>query len=330
MDDQKFVNDVIQKLNGKISDDAIKIVMDQIRMSMSNYTINAKKEELIVQEGLPQEYQIFLVSKKIEGRSLGTLEQYKMCIESMLSAVQKPLSQITSNDIRLYLYHLQFTHNLSDRTLDCRRLIINVFMKWCCEEGYISSNPCESIRRIHYESKPRVPLSDTQMEQVRNACINLRDKAVIETLYSTGCRCSELANLLIEDVDIDGRQVKLFGKGKKHRLSYLSARATVAINEYLANRNDENPYLIVSKKKPFDKLGNGGIECIVRDIARRAGVENVYPHRIRHTFATDALDRGMDIQDLQSILGHSSTDTTLIYAKLNPAQISHSHKRCIV
>ena len=138
-----------------------------------------------------------------------------------------------------------------------------------------------------------------------------------------------MTGLDIADVDLDSREVKLFGKGKKYRSSYLSARGVLAIEEYLSTRTDDNPALFVSSKRPWSRLGNGGVEWIVTCVAKRAGVNQVFPHRIRHTFATDALNSGMDVTDVQALLGHSSVDTTMIYAKVNPENTHNAHRKYI-
>ena len=326
---EDLIRDAMLRLSGKVLDEELGIICDELRMCMQDYTVSKIGTELAVYESLPKEYEIFLVAKKIEGRRMGTLELYKIRLEDFFHTTGKQMKDITSNDIRIYLYQLQKNRNMSDRTLDSCRLVLNGFFKWCWEEGYIEKNPCASIRPIHYEAKPREPLSDIEMETFRKGCITYRDSAIVETLYSTGCRCSELCNLNREDIDLETREVKLFGKGKKHRSSYLSARGVIAVKDYIRSRTDNNEALFVTTKKPYKRLKNGGIEWIVTCIAKRAGVEDVYPHRIRHTFATDALGRGMDVTDLQALLGHSSVDTTLIYAKVNSDEVANSHHKYI-
>lgn len=326
----KLINDLMVRLSNKLCDSDIQLVCNELRLSLENYVVSRQVTELAVVDQLPECYKAYIVAKKIEGRSPGTLNLYRIVIEDMLRALKMPLEQITSNTIRVYLYRLQKARQISDRTLDCRRTIIKSFFTWLTEEKYIPSNPCIAIKPIHYEVKPCQPLNDIQMERIRRACQSERDIAIVETLYATGCRCSELSNLLISDIDFESREVKLFGKGKKHRVSFLTARAVVAIEKYLETRSDGSPYLFVSLRAPHSNLGPGGIEGVLAKVARAATVDRVYPHRIRHTFATDALDRGMKIQDLQSILGHSSIDTTLIYAKINPQQVKYNHRRFVV
>lgn len=325
----ELLNDLMVELNGKVSDEQLEFICNEVRICAQSYSISKVGTEVAVIEGYPKELEIFLVAKKIEGRSMGTLDLYKSRLEDMFNVIGKPLRDLTSNDLRLYMYNYQVNNGVSDRTLDCCRLVLSSFFKWCFDEGYIDKNPCASIRPIHYEAKPREPLSDLEMETLRRGCVTPRDAAVIETLYCTGCRCSELTGLDRADVDFKTREVKLFGKGKKHRCSYLSARGVIALQEYLESRVDDNDALFVGSKRPWARLGNGGIEWIVTCVAKRSGIEEVYPHRIRHTFATDALDSGMDVTDLQSILGHNSVDTTLIYAKVNPENAHNAHRKHI-
>ena len=327
---EDLVNDIVLKLYNKIDNKELETIVDQIRMCVTDYEVEKKCTDLAVFEGFPKEYQLYLVSKKIEGRSNGTLNLYKLVLENFFATIGKNMRDIASNDIRVYLYNLQQVKQLSDRTLDHRRIILNGFFKWCWEEGYIEKNPCASIKPIHYESKPREPLNDVEMEKMRKACKTPREAAIVEILYSTGCRCSELSNLMISDVNLETREVHLFGKGKKHRTSYLNARALVAIKLYLMQRIDDCPYLICTMRRPWAQLKVGGIEEVVKKIGKRAGIEGIFPHRIRHTFATDALEHGMAVQELQSLLGHSSIDTTMIYAKVKPSEVSHDHHKFII
>lgn len=327
MGTDELLNDLMVELNGNIPDDQLELICNKLRACAQSYSINRVGTEVATIEGYPRELEIFLVAKKIEGRSSGTLNLYKSRLEDMFRVIGKRTQDMSSNDLRLYLYNYQANSNISDRTLDGCRLTLSSFFKWCYDEGYIDKNPCASIRPIHYDAKPREPLNDIEMEMLRKGCVTPRDFAVVETLYSTGCRCSELCGIDKDDVDLTSREVKLFGKGKKYRSSYLSARGVIAVKEYLDSREDTNPALFVSTRKPYNRMSNGGIEWIVTCVATRAGVDNVYPHRIRHTFATDALDSGMDITDVQTLLGHSSIDTTLIYAKVNPAGVQHSHHK---
>ena len=325
-----FVNEFVTKLDGDFTEEELKKIMIQLQMFINDYNIDKKSTELIVYDGIPKAYQVFMVTKKIEGRSDKTLEQYRICLEDMFERLKKEITLITTDDIRVYLYSIQKERKISDRTLDNKRLIINGFFSWCVQEGYLDRNPCASISPIKYEEKPRVPFTDIEMERMRSACETPKERAILETLYATGCRCSELTRLQLTDIDFKKREVELFGKGKKHRVSYINARAEVAIEKYLETRTDNKPYLFVSDRKPYKKMTNSGIEKILHNIGKKSGVHNVIPHRVRHTFATDALNRGMPVTVLQSLMGHEKLDTTTIYAKISKVSVSVNHQKYVI
>ena len=327
---EQFVQEFISRLDGKLSCDCLRTVLNELSVFVKDYEISPAETSLAVINEIPNEFKAYIVTKKIEGRSDGTLRLYTLRLTNMYRTIGKRTEDITQNDIRIYLYGLQKESGMSDRTLDGLRHILNGYFGWCLNEGYIHRNPCAAISPIKFEEKPRVPFSDTEMEMIRGACKTKRDKAIIETLYSTGCRCSELHRLERADVNLETREVRLFGKGKKHRVSYLNARAVVALKVYLASRADDNEKLFVTEKAPKRELTTAAVEKIVRNIGKRAGIDNCFPHRFRHTMASDGLEHGMPVTDLQKLLGHTKLETTMIYAKTSQTLVSSSHKRFIV
>lgn len=182
--------------------------------------------------------------------------------------IRKKVEEITTNDIRVYLYKVQKERQLSNATLDSRRTIIHSFLEWAANEQYIGSNPCRGIRPIKYERPKRNPLTGIELEKLRNACETIRDSAIIEFLYSTGCRVTEMERVDITDVDFAKKEVLLFGKGNKHRISYLNARAELALKKYLKVRQDTNSALFVSDRKPHDRLKKAAIEKRVRQLGK--------------------------------------------------------------
>lgn len=330
---ENFAREFMTKLDGKIPNEIMRIVLNELEMFCSKFEIHRKETEIVEYEepDLPYCYKVYMVSKKIEGLSEETLKTYNGYLTDFLRTIGKPISEITTSDIRVYLYEYKKKHKVKNRTLDGKRLVINTFLDWCCDEGYIARNPCKQIHPIKYESKMREPLTGVEMELVRDACRTYRERAIIEVFYSTGCRVSELVRLNRSDVDFQKGEVHLFGKGNKHRISYINARAEVALKKYLFSRQDNDPALIVSDRKPHGRIKKTGIEKIVRDIGERSEIgRRVYPHLIRHTTATDALEHGMELQEVQAILGHEKMDTTLIYAKICQDNVKYNHKRYIV
>lgn len=329
---ENFAKEFMTHLNGKVSDDELAVILRELEVFSGNYDIQ-KKETALVEytPQIPECYKVYMISKKIEGLSEETLKTYDLYLKDFFLSINKELTNITTNDIRAYLYTYQQVHGVSNRTMDGKRLVINTFFEWCRDEGYINKNPCKQIHPIKYEAKPREPLTGIELELVRDACKTYREKAIIETLYSTGCRVTELVRLQKTDVDFQKGEVYLFGKGNKHRTSYINAKAEVALKKYLFTRMDDNPALFVSERKPHQGLKKTSIEKIVREIGERSGIgRRVFPHLIRHTTATDALRRGMTLPELQELYGHVKPETTMIYAKTCNESVKYNHRRFIV
>lgn len=231
---ENFANEFISKLDGKIPDEALRTVLQELQVFASNYDINQRETHVVpYQSNVPDCYRVYMVAKKIEGMSPESMKTYNFYLTDFFEHINRPFEQVTTNDIRIYLYETQKRTGVSNRTLDGKRLVINTFMDWCWKEGYIPNNPCASIKPIKFEEKPREPLSNMELEIVRDACENYRDKAMIELFYSTGCRLSEMVNLKISDIDFASKEVHLFGKGSKHRTSYLNAKAEYMLKKIL-------------------------------------------------------------------------------------------------
>ena len=231
----------------------------------------------------------------------------------------------------MFLYHYQQTHSVSDRTMDKYREMICWFFSWAHMEEYITRNPGRAVKAIKHEIKERESLSQIELEYLRMACKTKRDKAILEFFYSTGCRVSELITVKTDDIDWHEGSVHLFGKGRKHRTSYINAKCEVALREYLAERTDDTPYLFVTERRPNHKLTKSAVEKTMRLLSSRSKVgKHVTPHVIRHTTATQATNNGMAIQDVSQLLGHANVATTMIYAKVAKDKVQSEHKRCIV
>jgi site-specific recombinase XerD len=332
---ENFANEFVSKLDGKISDEALRTVLQELQVFTSNYDISQRETHVVpYQNNIPDCYRVYMVAKKIEGMSPESMKTYNFYLTDFFEHINRPFEQVTTNDIRIYLYETQKRTGISNRTLDGKRLVINTFMDWCWKEGYIPNNPCASIKPIKFEEKPREPLSSMELEIVRDACENYRDKAMIELFYSTGCRLSEMVNLKISDIDFASKEVHLFGKGSKHRTSYLNAKAEYMLKKYFElerSKESISDSVFVIFRKPYNGMHKGAIYARVKAIQKRSGIErSLFPHLLRHTMATDALNRGMNVAEVKEILGHEKLDTTMIYAKISHDSVKFNHKRYIV
>lgn len=326
---ERLSNDILTALSRSVDPTVVQAFRLELGAILRKYEVTEACTDLSLWHGqYPDCYKYYLATKKIEGISEATLKMYSLYLEDMFDVLSKPIEEITKNDIMGYLFVTQQSRGISNRSLNSRRSALSSFFGWIAAEGYISCNPMLTIKPIKYETKERSALTPLQLEQIRFACQSLRDKAIIEVLYSTACRVSELCTLKRSDVDLQTGIVKLFGKGSKHRDSYLSARAKLMLSNYLNSRDDDCEYLFVSTRAPHKQLDRSAVERVVRIIGETAGI-NLHPHLFRHTSATDALQNGMDVTQVQRILGHSSLDTTMIYAKVSDADVARNHTKYI-
>lgn len=307
------------------------MVLDSIAV---RYEVNKKETALAVyNEELPEIVKIYIVCKKIEGLSPRTLDTYMRMLRLFFRDIRKPLPKITANDIRVYLFNYQRERGCSNRTLDKYRQYLASFFSWAADEGYVQQNPMRTIPAIKYEKKPRQNLTQLELEYLRQSCQTARERAIIEFLYSTGCRVSELSGVKFSDLDWTAKTVHLFGKGSKHRTSYINAKCEVALKAYLTTRVDNCEALFVTERKPYRQLKKDAVEKIVRNISCRTPAEmqkRVTPHILRHTTATLALQNGMPIADISKLLGHEKIDTTMIYAHTCMESVQAGHRKYVV
>ena len=330
---EKLRNELLLMLNKNIdSTNTLKLIEKEIDCIISNYEIEERKTNIIPYQFIPKEIEYYIVSKKIAGLSEKTLQLYCMVLKNFFKTVRKEPKDVKANDIRVYLYMYQKEHDISNRTLDCKRTIICTFFAWLASEEYIDKDPSVNISAIKYERIHKKAMSQIDLEKIRSACETKREKAIIEMLYSTGCRVTELSRLNISDVNFETKEITLFGKGDKHRVSYLNAKAEVALTEYLASRTDSNNALFVYDKKPYGRLRKEGIEFSIRQIESRIKNLSVHvtPHVFRHTTASTALERGMDIVEVSKLLGHESVQTTMQYITTSSDGIKNKHQKCVV
>lgn len=269
----------------------------------------------------------FLVRKRVEGRSEGTINQYNLHLRRMLQYINKPVKEITESDLFMYISMYKKRRKVSNVYLDNIRLVFSSFFGWLNNKGYIGKNPAAGLDPIKSEKRIKKPLSDTELEKLRRKCSMGRDLALIECLYSTGVRVSELIALNRKDIDFDGMKMIVYGKGAKERETYMTAASCMHLKEYLETRMDGNEALFVSLKAPHGRLTVAGVEEILRKLGRSTGIEKVHPHRFRRTMATNILNKGMPIEEVKEILGHVKLDTTMIYCQVNKENVRHHHRK---
>ena len=348
----KLTNIMVPYINGvELSDMRMKI-----QIALAEYDIEKRVTELAVYTEGKNDAMIkrFIASKLAAGRSVRTLTYYRNTLNFFFAHVGKDFDDITADDVRLYLA-LRMNHdNVSKTTANNERRNVSAFYQWLQVEEILLKNPMNKVPSIKQTKKKKKAFSDMDIEKLRANCRTERETAIVETLLSTWCRVSELAGIRLDD--INGNEILVHGKGDKDRLVYLNAKAQLAIERYMAQRKDSNPYLFpkakyagrvdlmargthkasqanwymnkdfVDDEAPMDK---GSIEGIVRNLGRRAGVENAHPHRFRRTGATHALQSGMALITVSKLLGHSGLDVTQIYLDISDEELMQAHNKYV-
>ncbi|MCR4874735.1 MAG: tyrosine-type recombinase/integrase [Clostridia bacterium] len=272
--------------------------------------------------------QLFETAKKVEGCSLTSLKYYLYILNTFLNKTTKLLNEITTDDIRNYL-EAYSTTSISKVSMDNIRRVLSSFFAWLEEEDYIRKNPVKRIHKIKSLKIIKQAYSDENVENLKDNCSCLRDKVIIELLSSTGMRVGELVKLNINNIDFENKECIVLGKGGKQRKVYFDSKTKLHLQHYLDSRIDNDNALFVSMLKPFKRLQISGIEIMLRKLGFRTCIENVHPHRFRRTLATKAIDKGMPVEQVQILLGHTKIDTTMHYAIVDQTNVKNSYRRYI-
>lgn len=295
-----------------------------------DYTISPSSTALTVLNDLPGKAMLFLASKKLDGCSKNTIGNYGRILKKFCSVIHKDVELIDSMDIRRYLAVYSKT-GVKNSTLASIISCLKSFFGWLETEEYIGKSPMRKIKNIKVDKRVRKALTRAELEMLRDACKTLREKALVEIFYSTGCRLDEIQKLNTSDVDLSDGKVMVIGKGNKERPVYLNARAILHLKKYLESRNDEQPYLFVTERSPHNQLGRRGIQKAFSVLGERSGINKpVYPHLVRHTTATNMLQNGATMSEVQHYLGHDSPVTTQIYAEMDKQAVKMSHLKHVI
>lgn len=320
--EEKLVS-ILNEMAGYLNISQMKKLQEVLIKNLSEN--NLQRKEITNTEYL----KLFLDAKKIEGCSERTLKYYQVTVDQLLDQIATPIRKITTEELRKYLVDYQKINNCSNVTVDNIRRNISSFFSWLEEEDFILKSPMRRIHKIKTKTVVKETISDENIEKMRDGCHSLRDLAIIDLLYSTGIRVGELVNLNIGDVNFEQRECIVFGKGDKERRVYFDARTKIHLQEYIESRKDNNSALFVTLDYPYDRLKISGVEIRLRELGRALNLSRIHPHKFRRTMATRAIDKGMPIEQVQKLLGHSQIDTTMQYAIVNQNNVKTSHQKYI-
>lgn len=354
---KQLEDDLIIALMPYLEKSEIPDVKLAITMIVNKYDITKRETALTVYNGNINEHIMkrFLSAKLAQGCTRRTVTFYKNSISFSLEKIGKPYMDVTADDIRLYLATRIYQDKVSKTSVNNERRNLSSFYGWLQREEILLKNPMAKVDMIKETKKKKKAFEQIELEKIRYACRTKRETAMVEVLISTWCRVSEVVQIRIDD--IKDNKLIVHGKGEKDREVYLNAKTILAIEAYLSERSDKNPYLFprakyagdVKKmcegthrklqaewyKKPdfvddFRHMDTSTFERIIRLIGKNAGVPNTHPHRFRRTGATMALRSGMPLIQVSKLLGHENISTTQIYLDISDEELEQAHRKYVV
>lgn len=325
MDEVRLKDELMARLSNELERPALQVIDGALSAVLRNYEVAKRETGLSTNVISFPELDIFIGKMRFENYSASTVNQYQRFLTDLLVYVGKPVQEITGEDVVECLNYYEQVRQISASTKDHKRRIASSFFAFLHDRGYIRRNPMVTVDPIKYVAEVREALSPREMEKMRIACgTNIRDNAVLELFLATGCRVSEVVNMNLANMDLQAGYVKVIGKGQKERIVFFSERALEYLETYLGDRRS-GP-VILSSRAPHQGLKKNALENIIRRIAKRAGLgKRVFPHLLRHTFATRALNKGMPLPTLCDIMGHASVETTRIYAKNGAGKMKYEY-----
>ena len=266
----------------------------------------------------------YVSALKVECRSQKTIDRYVYIIQKLMEFAKVPTRRISVHHLRSFLTK-EKDRGICENTLEGYREIFSAYFNWLQRESLIDRNPCVNLGVIKVPKKEKKTYTDAELERLNWFCGNIRNRAILHFLRSTGCRISEVTELDRDAVHIEALECVVHGKGNKERTVYLDEVAGMLLQQYLAERKDDSPALFVNRFG--DRIKPGGVREMLKELAEKANVEHVHPHKFRRTLATDLTRHGMPIQEVAKILGHEKLDTTMKYVVLNKDDIKASYRR---
>lgn len=327
MSKESFVKSIETSLIYHFSRDQVTLISNIVTKTLSEYDLSERCTDLVTyDDGNEKIIRRFKACLMVDGKSEKTIAQYIRQIKKLSDALgNKPFEKMDTYDIRYFLA-MELERGVSDRTRENTRAYISAFFQWMLEDDVIQTNPVAKLKPIKYADEIRKAFSEIEIDALRFACKSKKERAIVEVLLSTGVRVSELSSMLTTDIDLNMMTVHVVhGKGSKERTTYITPVAAKHLKAYLNDRKETGTALFYNKN--HEPLNSGGIRVILNTIAKRANVNDVHPHRFRRTFATNLSKRGMEIQEIQKLLGHSNINTTMVYIAVDQTKVATSYRR---
>lgn len=325
---QEVVTLLLDKLIAQVPEVNQSVLRNVLEEVLCNYDVQPQQTALVIMSNIQNKIEIYLACKKLDGLAESTLYNYKLHLTRFAKVVRKNIEDITTMDIRMYLAMYQEAKKIQNTSLGNEINILKSFFGWMVDQEYLIKNPSKAIKETKTPKRMRKALDQEELERLRDACQTTRQRCILEVLFSTGCRLSELVDINISDINWSNMSLKVIGKGDAERIVYLSPKAKLYIQKYVADYQSpgRDDALFLSSKYPYSRLKNRAVEIEIHNIQQQAGFKkSIYPHLIRHTMATLALKSGASLTTIQKILGHTDPATTEIYAEIDSDTVRQEH-----
>ena len=325
---RELINVILYSMIDKIDKKQFEQLKDCLKVSLYDYSIE-KCETTELSCGYKNTTQelidYYAICKLGAGRSRETIKQYVRVVHQLCNMVHKELNMITSEDVIYFLakYPYTKTPNVSRCTMDSKRRYLSSVFSLLKKHKKIAENPMDMVDSLKYPYKVKEQFTDQEIHKLyesindcKNEIIKYRNNAILSLCLDTGCRVSELTNINIGDCNFQSNEVKVLGKGNKERIVYFSKSTKDKIIDYLKLRNIHNyntntpMFMDICNK---NRLKSSGVRSTLKKIGLASGINNVHPHRLRRTCATNLVVKGIPIDTIARYLGHANLDIVQRY-----------------
>jgi integrase/recombinase XerD len=254
--------------------------------------------------------------KRIEGFSPQTLKAYQLQVTLLIRHFgDVEINSLTTEQLKEYLS--ESSKALKPSSLAHRVRSMKSLLRWSYEEGHISINPAAKIKEPKVGKRIPKFLTEREIEHLREACYSPLEKGLFEFMFSTGCRIGEIVTLDKVNINWSNHSAIVRGKGDKEREIYFNIRCDIWLKRYIESRIDNDKAIFVTERHPH-RMSKAQMRYIIKRISKRSGInKEIYPHQLRHSYATHLLNNGAPIEVIQSLMGHEKSETTRIYAELS-------------